>query len=62
PICSASLGERRRLWKDFVPLGVRQYGHAVTFAAFSFGGRELRRAMALPRDGVENAVCWPLRF
>jgi len=34
----------------------------VTFAALIFGGREPRRAMALPRDGVETAARWPLRF
>jgi len=34
----------------------------VTFAAFTFGGREPRQAMALPRDGVETAARWPLRF
>jgi len=34
----------------------------VAFAAFSFGGREPRQAMALPRDGVETAARWQLRF
>ncbi|MBQ2820654.1 MAG: hypothetical protein IJF17_03610 [Thermoguttaceae bacterium] len=42
-----------------------EYGNTVTlvaFTAFSFGGREPLQAMALPRDGVETAARWPLRF
>ena len=34
----------------------------VTFAALLVGGREPRLAMALPRNGVETAARWPLRF